>query len=119
MSSGQVRERPLQDSICVLSEGLQLQKNRALTCCCFAAATKKHACAVSINCCSQGIFNRHEEIRLALRFFLQAVHKHKQAGSVPDKQRVLYDFVRYKGLRPVVERLSTPSIKPADGPKGR
>lgn len=65
----------------------------------------------------QGIFNRHEEIRLALRFFLQALHKHKQAGSVPDKQRVLYDFVRYKGLRPVVERLSTPPIQPSSAPK--
>eukprot|EP00775_Hariotina_reticulata_P008344 gene8344-8528_t len=49
----------------------------------------------------QGLFNRHQEIRLALRFFLQTLHKHKQQGSVPDKQRVLYDFVRYKGLRPV------------------
>lgn len=57
---------------------------------------------------TQGIFNRHEEIRLALRFFLQALHKHRAAGSVPDKARVLYDFVRYKGLRPVVERLSAP-----------
>jgi hypothetical protein len=67
----------------------------------------------------QGIFNRHEEIRLALRFFLQALHKHKQAGLVPDKQRVLYDFVRYKGLRPVVERLSTPAIQPSAKPKTR
>jgi hypothetical protein len=67
----------------------------------------------------QGIFNRHEEIRLALRFFLQALHKHKQAGLVPDKQRVLYDFVRYKGLRPVVERLSTPAIQPSTKPKTR
>lgn len=66
---------------------------------------------------TKGIFNRHEEIRLALRFFLQALHKHKQAGSVPDKQRVLYDFVRYKGLRPVVERLSTPTIQPEAAPK--
>lgn len=71
-------------------------------------------------CCSnnaQGIFNRHEEIRLALRFFLQALHKHKQAGSAPDKQRVLYDFVRYKGLRPAVERLATPPIQPSQAPK--
>jgi hypothetical protein len=60
-----------------------------------------------------GIFSRQEEIRLALRFFLSALHKHKQLGSAPDKQRVLYDFARYKGLRPVVERLSTPAIKPS------
>lgn len=61
-----------------------------------------------------GILNRHEEIRLALRFFLHALHKHQQLGSVPDKQRVLYDLVRYKGLRPVVERLATPSVQPSD-----
>lgn len=61
----------------------------------------------------QGIFNRHEEIRLALRFFLQSLYKHKQLGSAPDKQRVLFDFARYKGLRPVVERLSSrpPQVK--------
>jgi hypothetical protein len=78
-----------------------------LLCCCRCAAVL------------QGIFNRHEEIRLALRFFLQALHKSKQSGSVPDKQRVLYDFVRYKGLRPVVERLSTPPIQPKAAPKRR
>lgn len=61
---------------------------------------------------SGGVFSRHEEIRLALRFFLSALHKHKQLGSAPDRQRVLYDFARYKGLRPVVERLSTPAIQP-------
>jgi hypothetical protein len=64
----------------------------------------------------QGLFNRHEEIRLALRFFLAALHKHKQAGSVPDRARVLHDFVRYKGLRPVVERLSTPGLQPKAPP---
>lgn len=61
----------------------------------------------------QGIFNRHEEIRLALRFFLAALHRARASGaSAPDKQRVLYDFARYKGLRPVVERLSSEPLKP-------
>ena len=55
----------------------------------------------------QGIVNRHEEIRLALRFFLQSLHKHRLAGTVPDKQRVLFDFARYKGLQPVIEGLAT------------
>lgn len=67
----------------------------------------------------QGIFNRHEEIRLALRFFLHALHKSKQQGTVPDKQRVLYDFARYKGLRPVVERLATPTVPLKNPQSGR
>jgi len=63
----------------------------------------------------QGLLHRHEEIRLALRFFLQSLYKQKQQGAVPDKQQVLFDFARYKGLRPVVDRLSTraPHIQPA------
>ena len=63
----------------------------------------------------QGLLHRHEEIRLALRFFLQSLYKYKQAGAVPDKQQVLFDFARYKGLQVVVDRLSTraPQIKSA------
>ncbi len=64
----------------------------------------------------QGVFNRHEEIRLALRFFLQSFHKIRQQGAVPDKAAVLQDFQRYKGLTPVVDRLSTTrprQVKPA------
>ncbi|KAF8072769.1 DPP7 [Scenedesmus sp. PABB004] len=68
----------------------------------------------------QGIFNRHEEIRLALRFFLQALHKAQAAGAAtPDKRRVLFDFARYKGLRPVVERLATPGLRPDPAPAPR
>ena len=59
----------------------------------------------------QGIYNRHEEIRLALRYFLQSFYKSQRAGAAPDRQRVLFDFARYKGLRPVVERLSTRAPK--------
>ncbi len=55
----------------------------------------------------QGLLNRHEEIRLALRFFLQSLYKYQQAGVLPDKQQTLFDFARYKGLRPVVDRLGT------------
>lgn len=63
----------------------------------------------------QGLLNRHEEIRLALRFFLQSLYRYKQQGAIPDKQQVIHDFARYKGLRPVVDRLSTrpPQIDPA------
>lgn len=63
----------------------------------------------------QGLLNRHEEIRLALRFFLQKLQQHKEAGTIPDKAQTLYDFARYKGLQAVVDRLSTraPQIKPA------
>lgn len=95
----QVKRKPSKCCALELWECTQaLHSDRCCCCCCFR----------------QGIFNRHEEIRLALRFFLQALHKHKQSGSVPDKHRVLYDFVRYKGLRPVVERLSTPPIQPSN-----
>lgn len=67
---------------------------------------------------SQGLFNRHEEIRLALRFFLQALQKAKHSSAAPDKQRVLYDFVRYKGLRPVLDRLAPrPPLAPGGGRK--
>jgi hypothetical protein len=64
-----------------------------------------------------GLFARHEEIRLALRFFLQTWYKHKQAGSVPTKGQVLFDFARYKGLSPVVDNLKTkaPQIKRVPG----
>jgi hypothetical protein len=55
----------------------------------------------------QGLYNRHEEIRLALRYFLQSFYKSKQAGVVPDPSKVLFDFARYKGLNPVIDRLST------------
>jgi len=63
---------------------------------------------------SSGLIHRHEEIRLALRFFLQSLHKYKRLGAVPDKQRILYDFARYKGLTPVIDQLSTkpPQINP-------
>lgn len=63
----------------------------------------------------QGLLNRHEEIRLALRFFLQKLQQHKEAATIPNKTQTLYDFARYKGLQVVVDRLSTraPQIKPA------
>jgi hypothetical protein len=66
-----------------------------------------------------GLLQRHEEIRLAVRFFLQALHKYQRAGAVPDKQRVLYDFARYKGLTPVAQQLrSSPSPAPSkSGPR--
>jgi hypothetical protein len=60
---------------------------------------------------TQGVFARHEEIRLALRFFLQTWYKHKQAGSVPTKGQVLFDFARYKGLSPVTSGLKTQPTK--------
>lgn len=91
-------------------DSLHMRLTALLLCCCCAAPGV--GCTVPMFQNVQGIFNRHEEIRLALRFFLQALHKHKLAGTVPDKQRVLYDFVRYKGLRPVVERLSPRPIQP-------
>lgn len=55
----------------------------------------------------QGLYNRHEEIRLALRYFLQSLHKSKEAGLAADPSKVLFDFARYKGLTPVIDRLST------------
>jgi hypothetical protein len=66
----------------------------------------------------QGLIHRHEEIRLALRFFLQSLYKYKHAGALPDKQQVLFDFARYKGLRPVVDRLSTRPPQLTQAPKG-
>ena len=50
---------------------------------------------------------RHEEIRLALRYFLESYFRAQTQGTVPDPSRVLHDFARYKGLSPVVERLAT------------
>lgn len=67
----------------------------------------------------QGLLHRHEEIRLALRFFLQSLYRYKQQGAIPDKQQVLFDFARYKGLRPVVDRLSTPAPRIVPAPKER
>lgn len=54
-----------------------------------------------------GVFTRHEEIRLALRFILQSWSKAKQAGTAPDKSRVMFDFARYKGLQPTIQNLKT------------
>ena len=56
-----------------------------------------------------GLFNRHEEVRLALRFILHSWYKHKQAGALPDRNRIMFDFARYKGLSPVLDKLKTPA----------
>lgn len=44
------------------------------------------------------MFKRHAEIRAALNFFLHSWYKHKQAGTLPSKQQVLFDFVRFRSL---------------------
>jgi hypothetical protein len=44
------------------------------------------------------VLKRHVEIRKALPFFLHSWYKHRQAGTVPDKQQVLFDFVKFRSL---------------------
>lgn len=59
------------------------------------------------------VLRRHNEIRSALAFFLQQWGKHKQASTVADPQAVLRDFVRFRSLESVIERIksSHPSVQ--------
>lgn len=50
---------------------------------------------------------RHREIRTALKFFLDSWYKHRQAGTVPHKQQVLFDFTRFRSLEAVLQELRT------------
>jgi len=49
---------------------------------------------------------RHREIQTALKFFLDSWYKHKQAGTTPHKQQVLFDFIRFRSLE-VLQSLRT------------
>ena len=59
------------------------------------------------------LLKRHAEIRSALRFFLNSWYKHKQAGTVPDKQRVLFDYIRFRSLDVVLKELRTKAAPPS------
>lgn len=59
-----------------------------------------------------GLLARHNEIQTALKFFLQSWYKHKQCGTVPDPNQVVFDFARYKSLGPVIKHLQTPASQP-------
>ncbi len=77
---------------------------------------------------------RHNEIRTALRFFLQSWYKHRQNTSVAEPRAVLSEFLRFKaytaslqtlntipgapGSKIPVQTLDTASAKPADS-RGR
>lgn len=58
---------------------------------------------------SSSALTRHNEIRKALRFFLNAWYKHKQHGSYPEPRQVMIDFARYAALSPVVSHLAPPA----------
>ena len=55
----------------------------------------------------EGLLKRHKEVCTALRFFLDTWYKHKQAGTVADSRQVLNDYIRFKGLGPVLQQLRT------------
>ncbi|MEW5303717.1 MAG: hypothetical protein WDW36_006381 [Sanguina aurantia] len=59
----------------------------------------------------EGILQRHTEIRTALRFFLHSWYKHRQIGAVPYPQQVLAEFIKYKGLGTVIQKLQTPALQ--------
>jgi hypothetical protein len=52
----------------------------------------------------------------ALQFFLNSWYKHKQAGTgVPDRQQVLFDFVRFRALEPLSKlRTKPPQVQPKE-----
>lgn len=89
----------------------------------------------------EGILKRHTEIRTALRFFLHSWYKHRQVrpptkshqcvniqgrtlcsylirlpnlpqvGAVPYPQQVLSEFIKYKSLGTVIQKLQTPTLQ--------
>lgn len=63
------------------------------------------------------VLARHSEIRSALRFFLSSWYKHKQLGSLPSKDQVAADFVRFRSLEAVHAHLRTaaPQLRQKDG----
>ena len=63
------------------------------------------------------LLRRHNEIRSALGFFLQQWYKHKQASTVADPRQALRDFVRFRSLESVIERVkvSHPTVQPPSG----
>ena len=67
------------------------------------------------------LLRRHAEIRSALSFFLQRWYRHRQAGTAPDKATVLADFVRFRSLDAVTQRLATrhPQVASGSAASGR
>lgn len=55
----------------------------------------------------EGLLKRHQEIRSALSFFLQSWYKHKQVGSVPDPSKVMFDYIKFKSYKSVLNGLHT------------
>jgi hypothetical protein len=48
---------------------------------------------------------RHNEIRSALNFFLSQWYKHKQASTSVDSTQVLKDYISYRSLESVIQRI--------------
>lgn len=65
-----------------------------------------------------GVLARHKELVQTLSFILQSFYKHKQLGSVPDKTQVLLDYIRFKGLGPVLHQLRTPAAQVVQKQRG-
>ena len=66
------------------------------------------------------LLQRHNEVRAALSFFLGQWYKHKQASSSIDTRLVLADFLRFRSLDAVVERIKAihPQVQPPGGGRG-
>ena len=67
------------------------------------------------------LLSRHNEIRSALSFVLGQWYKHKQAGTSIDSRQVLSDFVRFRSLESVIERIkaSHPQVQAPGGGRGK
>jgi hypothetical protein len=51
---------------------------------------------------------RHNEIRTALRFFINSWHKHRQALSVAEPQGVLGELIRFRAFQASLQANYTP-----------
>eukprot|EP00201_Polytomella_parva_P011637 CAMPEP_0175074982 /NCGR_PEP_ID=MMETSP0052_2-20121109/21681_1 /TAXON_ID=51329 ORGANISM="Polytomella parva, Strain SAG 63-3" /NCGR_SAMPLE_ID=MMETSP0052_2 /ASSEMBLY_ACC=CAM_ASM_000194 /LENGTH=95 /DNA_ID=CAMNT_0016343485 /DNA_START=41 /DNA_END=328 /DNA_ORIENTATION=+ len=58
---------------------------------------------------SEGVLRRHNEIRTALRFFVDSWYKNKIAGTSADKNQVMFDYLKFKGVLEVAQHLHAPA----------
>lgn len=57
---------------------------------------------------------RHNEIRTALRFFLNSWHKHRQNTSIAEPRAVLDEFLRFKAFTSSLQQHYSPLEAPKE-----
>nr|8A22_Yh Chain Yh, mS113 [Polytomella magna]8APN_Yh Chain Yh, mS113 [Polytomella magna]8APO_Yh Chain Yh, mS113 [Polytomella magna] len=58
---------------------------------------------------ADGVLRRHNEVRGALRFFLDSWYKNKTSGTIADKNQVMFDYLKYKGVTEIAQHLHAPA----------